>query len=86
MNNLTRTNGNVIVDNLDKGDTIFEYAYGSVIESVVLDKPVFNPRHMCWRWKSKEVTTGKIIDYLVSKGNEHYSATLYTYNPKKIIQ
>ena len=76
-----RTKGNVIVNELKVGDTLYEFEYGYCIKSVVKTLPVReeNPDgDGYWSWKS-ETEAGRIIDYGVSEKYTHYSPNLYDY-------
>lgn len=75
---MTYTKGNVIVENIEIGDIHYEYEYGIGIKVKVLTKPTLNEDGQ-WVWKSENVNSGKIIDYLVTPEYSHYSANLYDY-------
>jgi len=75
---MTRTKGNVIVENIKIGDIHYEFGYGVGIKCEVITLPIRDDKG-CWTWKSKNVNTGKIIDYAVSEGLSHYSSNLYDY-------
>jgi len=74
----TRTKGNVIAEDIELGQTLYEFDYGFGIETVVLTKPILN-EHRQWVWKAENVRTGEIIDYLVTPGMSHYGPNLYDY-------
>lgn len=74
----TLTKGNVIVEDIKIGDIHYEFQYGVGIKCKVLTQPVLDEND-CWTWQSENLKTGKIIDYFVRKGMEHYSANLYDY-------
>ena len=81
MKKLTKTKGNVIVEDIRVGDIHYEYAYEMCIKCEVVTKPKRN-KHNKWEWKSKD-TDGNIIDYLVDPELTHYSANLYDYEAYK---
>lgn len=74
----TYTKGNVIVENIKVGDIHYEYEYGLGIKSEVITLPKLNESGQ-YEWKSKNVKTGKEINYLVDPKYSHYSANLYDY-------
>ena len=74
----TYTKGNVIIEDINIGDIHYEYEYNLGIKSKVLTKPFLNLEGN-WEWKSENLLTGKIIDYLVNPKYAHYSANLYDY-------
>lgn len=75
---MTHTKGNVIVEQIKVGDIHYEYEYGIGIKCEVLTKPKLN-EDGDWVWKSRNVTTGNEIDYLVNPKYTHYSPNLYDY-------
>jgi hypothetical protein len=75
---MTRTKGNVIVEEIKVGDIHYEYEMGIGIKCEVLTKPTINEDGN-WVWKSKNLTTDKEIDYLVNPKYQHYSSNLYDY-------
>ena len=75
---MTHTKGNVIVEQIKVGDIHYEYEYGIGINCEVLPKPKLN-EDGDWVWKSRNVTTGNEIDYLVNPKYTHYSPNLYDY-------
>jgi hypothetical protein len=60
---MTRTKGNVIVEEIKVGDIHYEYEMGIGIKCEVLTKPTINEDGN-WVWKSKNLTTDKEIDIL----------------------
>lgn len=73
------TKGNVVVDKIKIGDIHFEFDLGLGIESEVITLPVRSSDGV-WAWKSKNVRTGKEIDYMVNeKFPACYSVNLYDY-------
>ncbi len=77
------TKGNVIVENIKVGDIHYEFAYGMGIKCKVITLPV-RDNDGYWTWKSKNLTTGKEIEYGVREGMAHYSCNLYDYEAYKI--
>lgn len=80
---MTRTKGNVIVEEIQVGDIHYEFEYGIGIKCEVISKPVRTVNEDgegVWTWKAKNLTTMKEINYLVTEGYEHYSSNLYDYN------
>ena len=78
----THTRGNVIVEDIKIGD-IHQYEYNLGIKVEVISLPVRSEKGE-WRWQSKQISTGRIIDYLVVEEWSHYSAKLYDYEAYKI--
>lgn len=79
----TLTKGNVIVDNIKVGDIHYEFEYGIGIKCEVITLPVRNKEGF-WTWKSKNLNTGKIINYGVQEGMSHYAPNLYDYIAYKV--
>lgn len=75
---MTKTKGNIIVENIKIGDIHYEFNYNVGVKCKVITKPIRN-RKGEWKWKSKNLNTGVIIDYIVVEGMEHYSSNLYDY-------
>lgn len=71
------TKGNVEVQNIKIGDIHYEFDYGLCIKSEVLTLPVEKDKY--WTWKSKNLKTGKEIDYGVHEDYSHYSVKLYDF-------
>lgn len=87
MEKKTRTKGNVIVEDIKIGDIHYEYDLGVGIKSQVLTLPILDENGN-YTWKSKNLTSGLIIDYLVNPDYPHYSVNLYdfeAYNVKIYI-
>lgn len=74
----TLTKGNVIVENIKVGDIHYEFKYNLGIKCEVITLPVRNDKGY-WSWKSKNLNTGKQIDYTVCEEFPHYSSNLYDY-------
>ena len=72
----THTRGNVIVEDIKVGDIHFEFEYNYCIKSEVIELPKLDEDGN-WVWKSRQITSGKIIDYLVNPKYSHYSGKLY---------
>jgi hypothetical protein len=79
----TMTKGNVIVENIKVGDIHYEFEYGMGIKCEVITLPIRDDEGY-WAWKSKNLTTGKEIDYGVREGIAHYSSNLYDYEAYKV--
>lgn len=79
----TYTKGNVIVEDVKIGDIHYEYELGIGIKCEVITLPQKNEEGQ-WEWKSRNLTTGKEIDYLVDPKYPHYSANLYDYPAYKV--
>lgn len=79
----TLTKGNVIVEDIKIGDIHYEYDLGLGIKSQVISLPVRNEEGM-WKWQSKNLTDGTIIDYGVHEKYPHYSSNLYDYEAYKV--
>lgn len=79
----TYTKGNVIVEDIKIGDIHYEYEMGLGIKCEVITLPT-NNKDGQWEWKSKNVKSGKIIDYLVDPKYSHYSANLYDYEAYQV--
>jgi len=74
---MTYTKGNIIVENIKIGDIHYEYHYNIGIKVEVISKPIKNDNK--WSWQSKQISTGEIINYLVTEGLSHYGPNLYDY-------
>ena len=72
------THGNVEVQNIKIGDIHYEYEYGCYCKVEVITKPALEDKDG-WRWKSKNLKTGKIIDYFIREGFGYYGPKLYDY-------
>ena len=72
----TRTKGNVIIEDIELGQTLYEFEYGTGIETIVISKPALNSEGQ-WEWKGENVRTGEIINYLITPGMSHYGPNLY---------
>lgn len=78
----TKTRGNVIVEDIKVGDIHYEFENKSCIKCEVVTLPVRDD-YGCWTWKSKHLTTGEEIDYIVREGMAHYASNLYDYGKYK---
>ena len=78
---MTRTKGDVIIENIKIGDTHYEYFYGMELTCEVITLPKFEQRDdgKYWTWQSKDTTSGRVIDYGVHEKYAHYGPNLYTY-------
>lgn len=72
----THTKGNIIVEDIQIGDIHYEFEYNFGIKCQVLSKPIRDEEGL-WRWQSKNLKTGKIIDYAVHEEYSHYGPNLY---------
>jgi hypothetical protein len=79
----TYTKGSVIVEEIKVGDIHYEYEYGMGIKSEVMTLPILNESGQ-YEWKSRNVNTDKVIDYLVDPKYSHYSVNLYDYEAYKV--
>ena len=70
------TRGNVIIENIKVGDIHYEYDLGLGIICKVLTLPKENEEGQ-WEWKSENLKSGVIIDYLFDPEYPHYSPNLY---------
>jgi len=73
----TMTKGNVIIEELKIGDTIYEYNTGLHCESIVMNLPVLEGD--IYSWYAKEKTTNRIIHYKQNVKYPHYGLNIYTY-------
>lgn len=55
---------------LNVGDITYECEYGRTIAAEVVEKPVLEGQQV--KWVGKDIKTGQLINYLLSKGYEHY--------------
>lgn len=76
QNEKVYTKGDVIVNELEVGDVIYEIEYGHAIRSVVQTKPS-RDEDGYWTWKGLVEETGEIIDYGVNEQYPHYAPNLY---------
>jgi hypothetical protein len=79
---MTRTKGNVIVENIQIGDIHYEFEYGVGIKLKVLTLPVRQEDENgdgYWTWQSELIHTGAIINYHIVEKYAHYSPNLYDY-------
>jgi len=83
MGSITRTKGNVIVEEIKVGDIHYEFEFNCGIKSKVLTTPVLNEDGN-WVWDSENLTTGKVINYLVNPKYPHYSVNLYNFEAYKV--
>jgi hypothetical protein len=75
---ITRTKGNVIVEEIKVGDTHYEFSGPFGIECVVQTQPE-KDKEGNWSWVSKNTKTHKPINYFVHKDYPHYGPNLYDY-------
>ena len=76
---MTRTKGNIIVEDIKVGDIHYEFEYGMCFKSQVLTIPEAEQREddTYWTWTSKNLKTGETISYGVSSKYSHYGPNLY---------
>lgn len=79
----TYTKGNVIVEDIKVGDVHYEFEYFSGVKCEVITLPE-KEKDGNWYWKSKNLTTGKIIDYVVNPDYSHYGPNLYDHEAYKV--
>ena len=79
----TYTGGNVIVEEIKVGDIHYEYEWNVGIKCEVITLPTLNESGQ-YEWKSKNLNSGNIIDYLVDPKYSHYSSKLYDYEAYKV--
>ena len=75
---MTRTKGNVIIENIKIGDIHYEFEYGIGIKCEVISLPQ-RDENGYWTWKSKNLNTDRIIDYVVNEKYIHYGPNIYDY-------
>lgn len=79
-----RTKGNVIVNELKIGDTLYEFEYGHCIKTIVKTLPVREEidipehQHVMWSWIGIK-DDGIEIEYSVGEKYPHYAPNLYDY-------
>jgi len=73
----TLTKGNVIVQKIKIGDIHYEYDYGMGIKCEVITLPKWDSEAESYSWKSKNLNSGKEIDYGVVHKYSHYAPNLY---------
>lgn len=78
MNEKTYTKGNIIVEDIQIGDILYEFEYGCCVKSKVLTKPILDENGN-YVWQCENLNGGRIIEYLVNPRYSHYSANLYDY-------
>jgi len=79
---MVHTRGNVIVDQIKIGDIHYEYDLGIGIKVKVLTLPVQDGE--VWTWDAEQISTGKVIRYMVNEKYTHYSVNLYDYEAYKV--
>lgn len=79
----TRTKGNVIVEQIEVGDILYEFEYGTGVEVEVLTKPELNDEGN-YVWKAKNTKNGEEIRYLVNPKYPHYAPNLYDYKAYRV--
>jgi len=79
----TYTGGNVIVENINKGDIHYEYEYGIGFKNQVLTKPKRDGDGI-WRWTSKNITSNKVINYMINPKYIQAAPKLYDYEAYEV--
>ena len=79
----TYTKGNVIVEEIKVGDIHYEYEWNVGVKCEVITLIKLNDSGQ-YEWKSRNLNSGKIIDYLVDPKYSHYSSNLYDYEAYKV--
>lgn len=74
---MTRTRGNVIIEEIKVGDIHYEYDLGMGIKVQVDTLPVKKGDQ--WTWEATHLSSGNKINYLVTEGLTHYGPNLYDY-------
>ncbi len=83
MEEIVKTKGNVIVNEIKVGDIHYEFGYGMCIKSEVTSQPT-RSEDGYWTWQSKQVDGDRVIDYGVREGMTHYGPNLYDYDAYSI--
>lgn len=77
------TKGNLCIQDIEVGDILYEYEYGTCIKSRVIKKPYFNEKYGSWMWKCIHImpdeTEGKEINYSCNPDYTHYGPNVYGY-------
>lgn len=67
---------------LDVGMRFVEHdSFCGSVTCEVTEKPVEGEGHegrSTWKWKAKNVETGREIDYMITEGFEHYGPHIYS--------
>lgn len=77
----TLTKGGIVIENIKVGDIHYEYEYGFCIKSEVIEEPKLIDGS--YFWKSKNISTGKIIEYGQNPEYSAYGLNLYDYEAYK---
>lgn len=80
---MTRTRGNIIIEDIKIGDIHYEFDIGLAIKCEVITKPTLDENGN-WVWKSKNLKSGAELKYLVNPGYPQYSIKLYDYEAYKV--
>ena len=80
----TRTKGNVIIQDIKKGDKHFEYQGNQGMRCEVLTQPKWVGD--AWEWKSKNLKTGKVIPYRIVHHHTDERPMLYDYPAFKQVK
>jgi len=71
------TRGDVVVNKLKIGDTVYEYEFGHEIKTTVTIEPQRDENGL-WSWTG-ETEDGEAVRYSVHEDYPHYAPKLYTY-------
>ncbi len=72
------TKGGITIKDIKIGDKHTQLLGGETIHSEVVSLPT-EVEESCWMWESKNLDTGEIIEYSVTKGFEHLGVFLGSY-------
>lgn len=85
---VTRTRGDIIINDLKIGDIVWECEYGTCEAFEITTKP--EVKDEVWHWKARHCKTDKIIDYSMAdansengKYNSQFGLKLYSYEAYK---
>jgi hypothetical protein len=76
---MTKTAGNIIVEEIRIGDIHYEYDGPIGIKCQVIEVPI-QDQNGNWTWVSKNLKSGKLIHFFVSEQYPQFSPKLYDYN------
>ena len=66
-------------ETLDVGDEFYEYGYGEELHLIVTEatRTIQTDDMTQYVWKAKSIAGGDEIDYLITKGYEHYGPKIH---------
>lgn len=75
------TKGNINVLDIKVNDIHYEFGNGVYLQCQVVTLPVVNETQhgLQWTWQSRNVVSGRLIEYKVTEGYPSHSANLYDY-------